>query len=109
MLNNNDTYDSSDDDDADSELNEIWDKINEVVEEQTAQRELINALQVLPEKTEYLNEKNKKDLVEMLEITKKENKSEIQEFRDYVNSLHTDIQFGVTQLKAVKEMKAPTK
>ena len=44
----NDTYDSSDDEDADSELNEIWDKIKTVEEEQSAQRELINALQVLP-------------------------------------------------------------
>ena len=54
-------------------MNEIWDKIREVEEEQAAQRGLINQLQVLPEKTEYLNEKNKKDLKEMLEVTKKEN------------------------------------
>ena len=84
-------------------LNELKGQMDELTKELGEQKEIINSLLVGPKKTEYLVGEVKKELLAVHSVLRKEMDSDMRELRNYIHTLHTDVQANLTGEKRTKE------
>lgn len=63
----------------------------------------MNSIMILPEKTTYLISEVKIDLVKQILDQTTAYKGEIKELKDYINTLHAEVQIGLTKIKKISQ------
>ena len=83
----------------------MQDQLADIKKEVKENKEQLNSLMMLPQKTEYIVSDVKKELIKIIEAQAIENKGEIKELRSYIHTLHSDIQSNLSKITKLQNAK----